>query len=406
MKRFGPLLLAAVLLLGACSGLGEEPSPDVSADPDEPVLTKKEITLTVWEGENAVGFIEEAAAAFQRKYPNIKVRTAVTEPAAASESVRKGGNPDLFAVPHTDVRLLAETLNVLPARDQVKTKNAVFPACAQAATAGGVIYGYPVSSETVALFYNKRLISQDEVPATWEELTEFARDFRDGERYGFVLPLETPHTTAPFLSARHNRPFGPNGENARQLNLESSAAIEGMTVLKNLRAAVGLSSEELTSGAVESLFASGKAAICVAGPWSIARFGGIDFGVAPLPAFPGEEPSAPLAFANVMLVSAYSEYPDEASAFAAFLLTEEMQRLRAELTGELPSVEAGLRSPAYAAGFAAQMADAYAAPSIPEAAAYWKAFSEACALIWDGGTVQDELAAAADALRAPGPGEE
>jgi arabinogalactan oligomer/maltooligosaccharide transport system substrate-binding protein len=401
-----------LLLFTSCADMPEEEdlSPDVSIDPDEPILTRRNIEVTVWtDPGSGVDFINRAAAAFNRRYPNITINAVGVEPGDMVRRVRAEagrGGADLFIVPHMEIRQLAEELLVLPARDQGKTRNAVFPACAQAATVNGIMYGYPVSSDTAALFYNKRLIAEEDLPATWEELTAFARGFDGGEEaYGFVMPVAgSVHVTASFLAARSNRPFGPGGENTKTPNLETSSAMEGMTVFKGLQSAVGLSSEELTAESAESLFASGRAALCATGSWSIPRFirGGVDFGVTPLPAMPGDESSlASLAFSRVMLVSAHSEHPDEASWFAWQLLSEEMQALRLELTGELPSVALNVRSPAYAAGFISQMPSAYAAPSIPEAGLFWGVFAEAAARIWDGADVSAELSAAAEALRPP-----
>jgi arabinogalactan oligomer/maltooligosaccharide transport system substrate-binding protein len=397
-----PWIFLLALLLGSCTLLrGEVPEPPGH---DGPVLTRRNIELLVWAepgGEEA--FILAAAAEFTRRYPNISVRT---ETFGTPDIVRRarsapeaGGTADLFALPHMEVRGFAEALLILPARDQSKTQNSVFPACAQAATVGGVIFGYPVSAETVALFYNRRFVTESELPSTWDELIAFANAFNDGDRLGFVMPVGSPYAAATFISAKNNRPFEPGGED----NLRTAAALEGMEVFRRLKGAVGLSSEELSDAAVETMFAQGRAALCMGGPWNIARFtgAGIDFGVAPLPAFAGDEPSASLAFARVMAVSAHSEWPDEASAFADMLITEEMQRLRVELTGELPSVDMELRSPAYVAGFTAQMRDAFAAVSAPAAAGFWDLFGQAAARIWDGGNVQTELGALSEGLRPP-----
>ncbi|MCL2002909.1 MAG: extracellular solute-binding protein [Oscillospiraceae bacterium] len=406
MKRLLPLLLAAMMLLAGCMDAEEEEaSPDVPVDPDEPVLTSRDITLTVWTDPGAgVDFINQAAELFNQRYPNITVQAVGVDSADMAQAVwaesASGARADLFIVPHTDVRQLAEALFVLPARDQTRTRNAVFPASAQAATVGGVLYGYPVTTDTAALFYNKRLIEEEELPETWEDLLAFARGFGGEERHGLVMNPQSAHIAASFLGARGNRPFGPGGDDPEALNLDTHGAIEGMTIFKELRGAAGLSSEELADA--ERIFASGRAALCITGSWSVGRFlsAGMDFGVVPLPALMGEETAlTSLAFSRVMLVNAYSEHPDEASWFAWQLLSEEMQTLRMELTGELPSVELAVRSPPYAAGFIGQLAVAYAAPSVPGASAYWSAFGDAAARIWDGGDVRGELSAAIAELR-------
>lgn len=404
MKRLLPFLLA-VLLLGSCALLksGEPSDEDVSTDPDEPVLTKQNIELTVWVEPGAgEGFIKQAAAAFNQKYPNIAIRVTGVESSEVLRRVRtasaQGGCADLFVLPHMELRSLADDLFILPARDQTKVKNTVFPACAQAAAVNGVLYGYPVSSETTALIYNKRLIQERDIPSTWEELIAFSKGFNDGERAGFVMPVGSAHHNAPFLTAWSNRPFGPAGDDPRAPNFSSLPAFEGMEVFQNLKSIVSLSVEELTVEAAERLFASGKAAMCIAGSWNVSRFSGVDFGVVPLPAFEPDNECLSMIFARVMTVSAYSPWPDEASAFADFLLTEEMQALQAELTGDLPSVEMTIRLPAYAAGFNRQMQNAFAAPSLPEAAGYWTLFNAAAARIWEGGNVQAEMSAASHAF--------
>jgi arabinogalactan oligomer/maltooligosaccharide transport system substrate-binding protein len=402
MKRLFLILLAVLLPLGACTGIEAEPSPDVSVDPDEPVLTKQEIELTVWINPGGEEFIERAAVVFNEKYPNITIRCESVEPAALLPRVREesesGGCADLFLIPHTEVHQLAEAEFILPARDQTETRDALQPACAQAATVKGVLYGYPVSAETTALFYNKRLISEGDLPGDWEELIAFANSYESDIGYGFIMPSDSPHTAASFLMAGGNRPFGPNGDIPMALGLNTPSAIEGMTVFRRLRVG-GLSSEEATPDAVENAFASGRAALCMTGTWSVARFveAGIDFDVVPLPAFPEDEQTRALAFARVMTVSAYSRWADEASAFAALLITDEMQRLRTGLTGELPSVILTMAPPYY--GFIRQLANAVAAPGIPQAAAYWEEFGRAAARIWDGADIQETLDAADAAVR-------
>jgi arabinogalactan oligomer/maltooligosaccharide transport system substrate-binding protein len=409
MKRF-LLILFAAMLISACSDIGAEaPLPSVSVDPDEPVLTRRDVELTVWTDPGAgVEFIDRAAEVFNRRWPNITINAVGVEPGDIvsrvwAESAR-GGCADLFIAPHMEIRQLAEALLILPARDQTKTRADVFASCAQTVTVGGVLYGYPVTADTVALFYNKRLVDEASLPSSWEEMTAFIRGFGEEGRYGFVLSPLSAHSAAPFLSARNNRPFGPNGDIPMALNLESSEAQEGMNLLKELGRLSGLKSEELTDA--EALFAAGRAAFCITGSWSIARFveAGVDFGVTGLPSLTGSEAGlASLAFTRVMLVSAYSELPDEASAFAAFLLTEEMQKLRIELTGELPSVDIALPPPHYSAGFVSQLRFAYGAPTIPETERYWAAFTAAAARIWDGADIGAELSSAAAGLRAPTP---
>ena len=91
-----------------------------------------------------------------------------------------------------------------------------------------------------------------------------------------------------------------------------------------------------------------------------------------------------------MFVSAYTDHPDEANDFALFLLTPEMQKLRFDLTGTVPSVSVEVSSP-YLGGFMAQLDYAFPMPSIPEMGMYWEAMNNASKNIWDGADVKAEL---------------
>ncbi len=96
-------------------------------------------------------------------------------------------------------------------------------------------------------------------------------------------------------------------------------------------------------------------------------------------------------------MSAYTEHPAEAEAFAKFLVTPEMQKLRYEITGEVPAGDIEVDSE-YVNGLIEQLQYAYPAPSIPEAQDWYETMDSACANIWDGAEVQKELDAVNDRI--------
>jgi arabinogalactan oligomer/maltooligosaccharide transport system substrate-binding protein len=153
---------------------------------------------------------------------------------------------------------------------------------------------------------------------------------------------------------------------------------------------------DLGTDTVDALFAAGQAAMHITGPWNIKPFtdAGLDFGVATLPALAGDsEPAASFSGTRGMFVSAYSDHPDEAADFAAFLTTAEMQKLRYDITGALPITEVAVDSEA-AQGLIAQLDYAFPMPSIPQMSAFWDAMNNASANIWNGADIQQELDAA------------
>ena len=160
-------------------------------------------------------------------------------------------------------------------------------------------------------------------------------------------------------------------------------------------------SGDLSDGVVDSLFASGSVAMHMSGPWYLEYFAnaGIDYGIVPLPSMPGETtPSASFSGVCCMFVSAYSKHPETAAAFAEFLLSEEMQALRYELTnGALPSIKMELEDE-NANGFVKQLDYAFPMRVGPYMDKYWEVFGATSANIWNGADIKTELDAANAAI--------
>ena len=286
----------------------------------------------------------------------------------------------------------------MPTADPDEVGAQVLESCRTALTYDGVMYGYPVSAETYALFYNKALISEDEVPKTWEELKEFSRKFNEANpgKYGFIMDVGNGYYTIIFTTSQGNRLFGPDGTDTENTNINSPASVEGMKFFQSLREILDVPAADLTTSIGDSVFASGGAAMYITGLWNVANFekAGLEFGVAPLPALPGEDtPPASFSGTRAMFVSAYSYNIEEAELFAKFLISEEMQRLRFDITGTVPAIPLEVESP-YIEGFLTQLEYAFPMPSIPQMSAYWDAMNAASANIWDGADVQAELDAA------------
>jgi arabinogalactan oligomer/maltooligosaccharide transport system substrate-binding protein len=187
--------------------------------------------------------------------------------------------------------------------------------------------------------------------------------------------------------------------------LNTPEAIEGMKIFQNLRkSCIDCPSGDLSGGVVDSLFASGSVAMHMSGPWYLEYFAnaGIDYGIVPLPSMPGETtPSASFSGVCCMFVSAYSEHPEEAAAFAEFLLSEEMQLLRYELTGgALPSIPTDIEDE-FALPFLNQMKYSYPMPTCDEMTRFWDVFRSASSNIWNGSDVKTELDAAEKTITKP-----
>lgn len=368
----------------------------------------KKITLTVWESNGGPNvFIRRAGEAYSALHPNIEIKYVNVEIGDAAGQVALDGpamiGPDLFAAPHDKLGELVMGGHVLPTVNNYHVRASVLGVCASALTYDGTMYGYPVSAETYALFYNKDLISDSELPSTWTQLSDWARVFnkRNPGKYGFVMDVGSGYYTIVFTTANGNRLFGPSGTDTTNTHINNADAVSGMKFFQGLRAAIlDVPAADLGTAICDSAFAAQKAALYITGPWNIKNFtdAGLNFGVMPLPAFDVDStPSSSFSGTRAMFVSAYTDYPEEAAEFAQFLISPEMQKLRFELTGAIPAINVQVDSP-YFSGFLRQLDYAFPMPSIPEMGSYWEAMNNASKNIWNGADVQKELDACNNAI--------
>lgn len=251
------------------------------------------------------------------------------------------------------------------------------------------------------MFYNKDLIETP--PTTFEEVVEFCEGFNTNGKHGLMFNVGDAYYSIIYTTNDNNRLFGASGSDTSNTNINSAASVEGMTFFKSLRSILDVPAADLTTSICDASFMAGTSAMHITGLWNVSQFkeAGINFGVAPIPSLPGQSTS-PASFSGTrtMFVSAYSKNPDEANLFAEFLLTDEMQKLRFEITGALPSIiDIEVDSP-YMAGFMKQLEYAFPMPSIPQMGKYWDAMNAASANIWDGANIQKELDACNAAILA------
>jgi Maltose-binding periplasmic proteins/domains len=369
--------------------------------------SSKAVTLTVWESDKGPDeFIRQAGAAYTQKNPNVTIKYVHVELGDAAGQIALDGpagvGPDVFAAPHDKLGELVSGGHVLPTVNPDMVKKNALAACSQALTYSGTMYGYPVSAETYALFYNKAYIKENEVPKKWNDVAAFSKKFNAANKgkYGFIMDVGNAYYTIIFTTKEGNRLFGPSGTDTTRTNINSAASIEGMKFFQNLRSSLNVPAADLTTSVADAAFAGGKAAMHITGPWNIKNFkdAGLDFGVAPLPSLPGDKtPSASFSGTRAMFVSAYSNNPEQSADFAAFLMTPEMQQLRFKITGAMPSINTKVDSP-YISGFLKQLNYAFPMPSIPQMGAYWDAMNNASKNIWEGQDVKTQLDACNSAI--------
>ncbi len=396
-------IIAATMMVAAICTASSFAAPKKKAKKGK----AKKVVLTVWESTNGPDeFIRQAGKAFTATHPNVEIKYVNVELGDAVTQIALDGpagiGPDLFAAPHDRLGSLVSGGHVLATANADKVKSEVLGACSTALTFNGTMYGYPVSAETYALFYNKDLISENELPKTWEDLAKWSQDFnsKNPGKYGFVMDVGSGYYTIVFTTSEGNRLFGPSGTDTSNTNINSEASVKGMKFFQTMRKALDVPAADLDTSTADAAFQAGTAAMHITGLWNVKPFedAGINFGVTTLPALPGDNtPCASFSGTRAMFVSAYTDHPEEANEFGQFLLTAEMQKLRFDLTGTVPSVSVEVSSP-YLPGFMNQLNYAFPMPSIPEMGMYWEAMNNASKNIWDGADVKAELDACNNAI--------
>jgi arabinogalactan oligomer/maltooligosaccharide transport system substrate-binding protein len=384
-KVMVPLLVLAALGLAACKGR-------------EAPQGQRPVVLTVWESTNGPDeFIRQAGDAYTKLHPNVTIKFVNVELGDSVNQIALDGpanvGPDLFAAPHDRLGELVTNGHILPTANADSVKGQLLGACLTATTYNGTQYGYPVSAETYALYYNKALIAEAEVPTTWEAMVAYIKNFKVAGKYAFVMDVGNAYYSILFTTKGGNRLFGPSGTDTKNTDLNSPAAITGMEFFQSIRQSLNVPAADINTSVADGAFQAGNAAMHISGPWNVMNFvnAGLDIGIAPLPSLPGESsPAASFSGTRVMFVSAYSDHPEEANDFGAFLITPEMQRLRANITNTLPAIDTPIDNP-YAAGFVEQLKYAFPMPSIPPMAKFWDAMNAASANIWNGADVKKEL---------------
>ncbi len=389
-------------------------TPDAGAATDEHTyegiaLTEDEVELTIWESTmGADEFVIQAGEKFTEMYPNIKINFVNVELGDSSAQIALDGpggvGPDLFATPNNTLGTLVVGGHILPVQNGSYVEEKALGSCSAAVTYEDQVYGYPISADTYALFYNKALISEEEVPTTFDELVAWSTTFNEENagKHGYLMNVGEGYYSYIFTTKDGNRIFGPSGDDGTVTNMNNDIAVEGMKYFQSLRSILDVPAADVTTAYCDGAFASGDAAMYLTGLWNVTPFreAGIDFGVAAIPCLPDTDtPPASFSSARTMCVSAYSDYPNEAAAFASFMMSDEMQALRFELTGTLPATQIQVDAN-YAGGFIYQLEYAFPCPSIPQMNNFWDPMNAATSNIWDGADVQTELDAANEAILA------
>ncbi len=202
-----------------------------------------------------------------------------------TESLKLVGNtpsaaPDMYIFAHdkigvyVEMGILAEITDIIPEQEFSE----YIPVTVEAATYKGKIYQLPIYYETLLFMYNRKYMSDDEVPSTTEELYQYMQNNTGGGHFGFVEQHSTPYYAAGWING-----FGGSIlDNEGISHLGDENTIRALEYHKKFLEFMPGETEYAT---VNTLFGEGMTHSNIGGPWLIptVRAKGIDVGVADMP---------------------------------------------------------------------------------------------------------------------------
>ncbi len=249
-------------------------------------------TIVIWhDKEDAV--VEVLQKAFEEQLPDVTVELVRKE--GLTEALKLVGNdpsaaPDMYLFAHDKIGVYAELGILAPITDFVdeETLSNYLPVTIESATYKDTLYQLPLYFETLLFLYNRDLMSDDEVPATTEELYAYMQANTSGDHFGFVEQHSTAYYSIPWING-----FGGSLISDDGVPLLNSPEVRA--ALKYHKKFLAYMPGESEYSTVNTLFLSGMADSIIGGPWLVpsAREAGIDLGFSTMPVV--DETGLPLA---------------------------------------------------------------------------------------------------------------
>ncbi len=349
------LVAALAVSMAACGSSGSSstssaPSGGASVDP-----SKVTGTVTYWDTSDAKAeapTYQSVVADFQAKYPNIKVNFVNVPFADAQNKVKNAFSTGTDApdVIRSEVAWTPELASLHYLQQLDGTPALVNPddylANPTAATKyDGKTYAVPQVTDTMALFYNKKMFADAGITAAPASVDELKADSalikQKLGKTGFYLRGDDAYWTLSFL-------YGEGGDlvdgSTKTVTVDNAAGVKAFKTMKDLVDS-GAAKTSVTDGWTNMMsdFQSGNVAMMINGPWSLATIntGGGAFadksnlGIAVVPA--GSAGQGAPQGGQSYAVYAGSKNTAASDLFVQYMSSPEAQTKILKGTGALPT---------------------------------------------------------------------
>ncbi|MBL7259393.1 ABC transporter substrate-binding protein [Paractinoplanes lichenicola] len=287
MSRFlkvAAVASAAVLALAACGGGDDDSSTGSSggatvSEADVTAALEKGGTLTVWAWEPT---LKDVVTKFQEKYPNVKVDlvnagtgdkqyTALQNAIAAGKGVPDVGQIEYYALPQFAI---GKALTDLKSYGAEALKADFNPGPWNSVNSGGGVYGLPMDSGPMALYYNKEVFDKYkiEVPKTWTEYLEAARKLHAADPKAYITnDTGDAGLTTSLIWQAGGKPYTVDGTNVT-INFNDPGSQEFVKVWQALISEKLLAPVSSWSDGWFQGIGNGSIATVATGAWMPANF--------------------------------------------------------------------------------------------------------------------------------------
>jgi multiple sugar transport system substrate-binding protein len=322
----GLAVTTAVILVG-CSG--QSPTPQKTAKDTGPVTIQ-------FLGEEAPTTFKPAIDAFEKAYPNITVTYneipfASFDNTISARMSSKDSTLDVYMVDEPRVPTYGASKDLVPYTGSTATLSKTFDKNGiQAVTWNKKTWALPLWSSSQLLYYNTDLLKkagitppsdQPSSRLTWEQLIDSATQAQKaGAQWGFSFQQVDRYYQLQTLPESLGGGPGLKGKDLLTPALTNAGWLKAMDWYSSTFKS-GVSPRGLAVGDIPPLFTSGKLAYMVGTPVYVSSFAatsGLNWGVAPMPAFAGGKAYTPTDGWGLG-VSPYSTHQAAAWDFVKYL---------------------------------------------------------------------------------------
>ncbi|MDF3148968.1 MULTISPECIES: extracellular solute-binding protein [unclassified Streptomyces] len=258
-------------------------------------------------------------------------------------AAQQGNSPDLLVVDNPVVSTLAEAGVLTTTDDNKLDTSAADPNLLAAGQSGGKTYGTPIGANTLALYYNKKVLKEAGVDVAsvkdWKSLTAALEKVKAAGKKGITFSaIGTEEGSFQFLPWFW-------GSGAELTELDSSEAASALFLWKGWLDKGYAPNSVLNNTQTTSWqeFATGDYAFAENGTWQLAaaKKAGFDYGVLPVPASGGGNAAAPTGgeFVTVPVQSDTGRYATTSKLATCLTSTQNLYDTDTTLSYVAPTTE-------------------------------------------------------------------